>query len=114
MSFKDFNLSFIYYLIMLFEAFNLSGFYYLIISFETFNLSCIYYLIMSFILFLDRIVSFIIYSCKYLIISSLLKCMRQKQSTVLCAYYVCENIHGLVGPPKGWTDWEEEVSKKTC
>ena len=39
--------------------------------------------------------------------------MRQKQDTVLCAYYVCENIHGLVGgPPKGWTDWEEEVSKK--
>ena len=32
--------------------------------------------------------------------------------TVLCAYYVCKNIHGLVGPPKGWTDWEEEVSKK--
>ena len=37
--------------------------------------------------------------------------MRQKSGTVLCAYYVCENIHGLVGPPKGWTDWEEEVSK---
>ena len=57
MSFKDFNLSCIYYLIMSFEAFNLSCFYYLIISFEAFNLSCICYLIMSFILLLDRIVS---------------------------------------------------------
>ena len=38
--------------------------------------------------------------------------MRQKQGTVLCAYYVCENIHGLVGPTRAWTDWEEEVSKK--
>ena len=57
-------------------------------------------------------ISFIIYSYKYLIISFLLKCMRQKQGTNLCTYYVCENIHGLVGPLKGWIDWEEEVSKK--
>ena len=38
--------------------------------------------------------------------------MRQKQDTNLCAYYVCENIYGLVGPPKALADWEEEVSKK--
>ena len=49
--------------------------------------------------------------------------MRQKQGTNLCAYYICENIHGLVGPPRenihglvgpprALADWEEEVSKK--
>ena len=37
--------------------------------------------------------------------------MRKKPGTVLYAYYVCENIHDLVGPAKGWTDWEEEVIK---
>jgi len=47
-----------------------------------------------------------------MIISSLLKCMRQKQGTNLCVYYVCENIHGLVGPQKDLADWEAEVSKK--
>ena len=61
---------------------------------------------------LHDLLVFIIYSCKYLIISSLLKCMRQEQGTNLYAYYVCENIHGLVGPPRAWTNWEEEVSKK--
>ena len=38
--------------------------------------------------------------------------MRQKQGTNLCAYNVCENIHGQVDPPKALTDWEEEVRKK--
>ena len=38
--------------------------------------------------------------------------MRQKQGTNLCANYVCENIHGLVGPRKDMVDWEAEVSKK--
>jgi len=38
--------------------------------------------------------------------------MRQKQGTNLCEYYVCENIRSLVGPPRAWTDWEVEVSKK--
>ena len=40
--------------------------------------------------------------------------MRQKQGTNLYAYYVCENIHGLVGPYKNMADWEAEVSIKTC
>ena len=47
-----------------------------------------------------------------MIISFLLKCMRRKQDINLCAYYVCENIHGLVGPQKALSDWEAEVSKK--
>ena len=38
--------------------------------------------------------------------------MRQKQGTNLCAYYVCENIHGLIGPQKDMADWEAEVRKK--
>ena len=38
--------------------------------------------------------------------------MRQEQGTNLYEYYVCKNIYGLVGPPRAWTDWEEEVSKK--
>ena len=70
--------------------------------------------IRTWMIFFARFISFIIYSYKYLIISSLLKCMRQKQGTNLCAYYVCENIYGLVGPYKNMADWEAEVSIKTC
>ena len=45
------------------------------------------------LIFVARFISFIIYSCKYLIISYLLKCMRQKQGTNLCAYYIFEVLH---------------------
>ena len=38
--------------------------------------------------------------------------MRQKPGTNLCAYYVCENIHAMIGPQKAMVDWEDEVSKK--
>jgi hypothetical protein len=41
-----------------------------------------------------------------------LKCLRQAQGNNLCAYYVCENIHGLVGPYKTYTSWRVEVSNK--
>ena len=46
--------------------------------------------------------------------SFLLKCMRLAQSNNLYGYYVCENIHGLVGPLKTFTTWEKEASKKLC
>ena len=41
-----------------------------------------------------------------------LKCRVQTQGTNLCAYYVIENIHGLVCPQKTEGEWEKEVSKK--
>jgi hypothetical protein len=44
--------------------------------------------------------------------SFLLKCLRQAQGNNLCAYYVCEFIHSLVGPYKSYTSWQEEVSNK--
>jgi hypothetical protein len=44
--------------------------------------------------------------------SFILKCLRQTQGNNLCAYYVCENIHTLVGPYKTYTSWEAEVSNK--
>jgi hypothetical protein len=42
----------------------------------------------------------------------LLKCLRQAQGNNLWAYYICQNIHTLVGPYKTYTSWEAEVSNK--
>jgi hypothetical protein len=44
--------------------------------------------------------------------SFILKCLRHAQSKSLCAYYVCEFIHGLVGPYKIYISWQAEVSNK--
>jgi hypothetical protein len=44
--------------------------------------------------------------------SFVLKCLRQAQGNNLCAYYICKNIHTLVGPYKTYTSWEVEVSNK--
>jgi hypothetical protein len=60
-----------------------------------------------------RFICFIIYSYGYLITSFLLKCLRQAHGNNLYAYYICENIHGLVGPQKTYTAWEMEV-KNFC
>ena len=35
---------------------------------------------------------------------------RQAQGNNLCAYYVIENLHGLVGAQKSYTRWQQEVS----
>ena len=43
---------------------------------------------------------FIIYLYGYLMIYIILKCTRQAQGNNLCAHYIMENIHGLVGPHK--------------
>ena len=42
----------------------------------------------------------------------LLKCLRQAQGNNLCAYYVCENVHDLVGSLKTYTTWQLEGTKK--
>jgi hypothetical protein len=47
-----------------------------------------------------------------LMTSFVLKFLRQVQGNNLYAYYVCENIHTLVGPYKTYTSWEAEVSNK--
>jgi hypothetical protein len=57
-------------------------------------------------------ICFIIYSYGYMMTSFVLKCSRQAQCNNLCTYYICENIHNLVGPYKTYTSWEAEVSNK--
>ena len=37
---------------------------------------------------------------------------RQAQGNNLCAYYIMENLHMLVGPQKAYSKWQQEVSKK--
>ena len=47
--------------------------------------------------------------------SFLLKCLSQAQGNNLFAYYayyVMENIHGLVGLHKRYTTWQMDVCKK--
>ena len=60
-----------------------------------------------------RFINFIIYSYGYVMTSFLLNCRRQAQGNKLCRYYICENIHDLIGPRKEYRNWEKEVSKKT-
>jgi hypothetical protein len=53
-----------------------------------------------------RFTCFIAYSYGYVMTSFVLKCLRQAQGNNLCAYYVCENIHTLVGPYNTYTSWK--------